>query len=79
VNVVRGAAILVAAALSLGSIRAVAPQFDPAKAVWRLQVTNHFEIYYPQTVDVGSIAREAERAYADMSRARSSRCSARCR
>jgi hypothetical protein len=70
VNVFRGAAILVAVAISRGATGAVTPQFDPAKAAWRVRATNHFEIYYPQTLDVGSIPREAERAYADMSRER---------
>ena len=69
-NVVRGAAMLLAVAISLGSTSAVAPQFNPAKAAWRLRTTSHFEIYYPRTLDVGSIPREAERAYADMSRER---------
>ena len=69
-NAFRGVAILVAVALSLGSARPVTPQFDPAKAAWRLRTTTHFDIYYPGTVDVGSIPREAERAYADVSRER---------
>jgi len=68
VQAVRGAAILVALAISQGSGSPVTPQFDPAKAAWRLRATNHFDIYYPKTLDVGSIPREAERAYADLSR-----------
>lgn len=67
---VRGAAILVVVVLSLGSTSRVPPQFDPAKATWRLRTSDHFDIYYPQTLDMGSIPREAERAYADMSRER---------
>jgi len=70
VNARRGAAVMVSVAISLGSTRAVTPQFDPAKAAWRVRATNHFDIYYPQTLDMGSIPREAERAYADVSRAR---------
>ncbi len=66
----RGAAILLTVAISLGSTRPVSPQFDPVKAAWRLQTTSHFDIYYPQTLDVGSIPREAERAYASVSRER---------
>ena len=69
-HAVRGAAILVAAAISLGSTSPVPPQFDPAKAAWRVRATTHFDIYYPHTLDVGSIPREAERAYADVSRER---------
>ena len=65
---VRGAAILAAVALSLGSITPVPPQFDPAQATWRLRTTTHFDIYYPHTLDVGSIPRDSERAYADVSR-----------
>lgn len=67
-NAFRGAAILVAVAISLGSTSPVTPQFDPARTAWRHRATNHFDIYYPQTLDVGSIPREAERAYADVSR-----------
>jgi hypothetical protein len=67
----RRGAILVAVAVSLaGSTRSVTPQFDPAKAAWRLRTTNHFDIYYPRTLDMGSIPGEAERAYSDMSRER---------
>jgi hypothetical protein len=77
VDVVRGAAILVAVAISLGSTGTVTPQFDPAKSAWRLRATNHFEIYYPRTLDPGSIPREAERAYADMSRERHQQVSGR--
>jgi hypothetical protein len=62
--------ILVVLAVFLGSTSPVTPQFDPAKAAWRVRTTNHFDIYYPRTLDVGSIPREAERAYADMSRER---------
>lgn len=69
-NTFRGAAILVAVVISLESTPPVTPQFDPAKAVWRVRATSHFDIYYAQTLDVGSIAREAERAYADVSRER---------
>ena len=69
-NVSRGTAILVAVAISVGSASPVTPQFDPAKATWRVRATNHFEIYYPQTLDMGSIPREAERVYSDMSRER---------
>lgn len=66
----RGAAILMAVAFSLGSTSPVFPQFDPAKATWRLRTTNHFAIYYRRSLDPGSIPQEAERAYAEMSRAR---------
>jgi len=57
-------------AVSLGATSPVTPQFDPAKTVWRMRATDHFEIYYPQALDVGSIPREAEHAYAEMSRER---------
>jgi hypothetical protein len=70
VHVLRGGPILVAVAVSLGSINPVTPQFDPTKAEWRVRTTDHFDIYHPRTLDVGSIPREAERAYADMSRER---------
>ena len=69
-SAIRGAAILVAVAISQGSMSPVTPQFDPAKAAWRLRPTDHFDIYYPNTLDVGSIPREAERAYAGVSRER---------
>lgn len=69
-NAFRGTVILVAVATSLGSTLPASPQFDPAKAVWRLRATDHFAIYYPKTLDVGSIPREAERAYAGVSRER---------
>lgn len=67
-NAFRGAAILVAVAISLGSTSPVTPQFDPATASWRVRPTNHFDIYYTQTRDLDPVAREAERAYADVSR-----------
>lgn len=76
-NAVCGAAIVVAVAMSQGSTSPVTPQFDPAKAAWRLRATNHFDIYYPNTLDVGSIPREAERAYADVSRKRHDQVSGR--
>ena len=69
-NAFSGAAILVAVAISLASTSPVNAQFDPAKAAWRLRATDHFDIYYPRTLDVGSIPREAERAHADVSRER---------
>ena len=43
-------------------------QFDPATAIWRVRATTHFDIYYGQARDLDSIAREAERAYARVSR-----------
>ena len=52
----------------LGSTSLVPVQFDPATAIWRVRATNHFDIYYAQARDLDSVAREAERAYARVSR-----------
>jgi hypothetical protein len=52
----------------LGSTSLIPVQFDPTTAMWRVRATVHFDIYYPQARDVDSIAREAERAYARVSR-----------
>ena len=43
-------------------------QFNPAAAIWRVRPTNHFDIYYAQARDLDSVAREAERSYARVSR-----------
>jgi hypothetical protein len=51
------------AAPSLGPL-----QFDPTRATWRVRATDHFEIYYTQARDLDAIAREAEHAYARVSR-----------
>lgn len=64
----RSAGILALVAMTLGSIRLIPVQFDPATATWRVRATNHFEIYYTQGRDLESIAREAEHAYARVSR-----------
>ena len=71
----RSCALLVLLATTASLLQAVAPtrffpQFDAAKATWRLRTTNHFAIYYPRSLDLGSIPHEAERAYAEMSRER---------
>ena len=52
----------------LGSTSLVPVQFAPASAIWRVRATNHFDIYYAQARDLDSVAREAERAYARVSR-----------
>ena len=52
----------------LGSTSLIPVQFDPATAIWRVRATTHFDIYYAQARDLDSIAREAERAYARVSR-----------
>src|SRR5205085_1611352 len=70
VNASRLSAILVVIAILLGSLTPVDAQFDPAKATWRLRTTKHFAIYYPSSLDPGSIPHEAERAYTEMSRER---------
>jgi hypothetical protein len=43
-------------------------QFSPTTATWRVRATNHFDIFYSQARDLDSIAQEAERAYARVSR-----------
>jgi len=62
------AGLLTLAAAVLGSPGKIPVQFDPTAAVWRVRTTDHFDIYYAQRVDLDSIAREAERAYARLSR-----------
>ena len=64
----RGAGILALVAMMLPSTSLVPVQFDPATAIWRVRATNHFDIYYAQARDLDSITREAERAYARVSR-----------
>jgi hypothetical protein len=64
----RGSGILAFVAMMLVSPGLIPVQFDPATAIWRLRATNHFDIYYAQARDLDSIAREAERAYARVSR-----------
>jgi hypothetical protein len=64
----RGAGILALVATLLGSTSLPPVQFDPATAAWRVRATNHFDIYYAQARDLDSVAREAERAYARVSR-----------
>jgi hypothetical protein len=51
-------------------INPVSTQFDPVAAKWRVRTTDHFQIYYAQSLDLDSIAREAERAYSRVSRDR---------
>lgn len=63
-----GAGILALVATMLGSTSLVPVQFDPATTIWRVRATNHFDIYYAQTRELDSVAREAERAYARVSR-----------
>jgi hypothetical protein len=63
-----GAGILALVATMLGSTSLNPVQFDPATAIWRVRATNHFEIYYAQARDLDSVAREAEHAYARVSR-----------
>jgi hypothetical protein len=60
--------ILALVATMLGSTSLIPVQFDPAAATWRVHATNHFDIYYAQARDLDSVAREAERAYARVSR-----------
>ena len=62
------AGLLTLAISVLGSSNPVAVQFDPRAAVWHVRTTTHFDIYYAQPVDLDSVAREAERAYARVSR-----------
>ena len=64
----RGAGILALVATMLGSTSLIPVQFDPANTTWRVRATNHFDIYYAQARDLDSVAREAERAYARVSR-----------
>jgi hypothetical protein len=66
VNPVRG--ILALVTMILGSTGFIPSQFDPTKATWRIRSTSHFDIYYTQAGDLDAIAREAERAYARVSR-----------
>jgi hypothetical protein len=42
-------------------------RFDPAASVWRTRPTDHFVIYHTQQADLDDIAREAERAYSQVS------------
>ena len=64
----RGAGILALVAMMLGPTSLIPVQFYPATAMWRVRATNHFDIYYAHARDLDSIAREAERAYARVSR-----------
>ena len=64
----RGAGILALVAMTLRAMSPIPVQFDPTTATWRVRTTNHFDIYYAQARDLDSIAREAERAYARVSR-----------
>jgi hypothetical protein len=64
----RGAGILALVATMLRSTSLIPAQFDPATAIWRVRATNHFDIYYTQARDLDAVAREAERAYARVSR-----------
>ena len=63
-----GAGILALVATVLGSTSLIPVQFAPATAIWRVRATHHFDIYYAQARDLDSVAREAERAYARVSR-----------
>jgi hypothetical protein len=63
-----GAGILALVATMLGSTSLNPVQFDPTTAIWRVRATDHFDIYYAQARDLDSVAREAERAYARVSR-----------
>jgi len=68
VDPLRGAGILALVATMLQSTSLIPAQFDPATAMWRVRSTNHFDIYYAHARDLDSVAREAERAYARVSR-----------
>jgi hypothetical protein len=52
----------------LQSTSLIPAQFDPTTAIWRVRATSHFDIYYANARDLDSVAREAERAYARVSR-----------
>jgi hypothetical protein len=54
--------------MTLRATSLVPVQFDPRTATWRVRSTNHFDIYYTQARDLDAIAREAEHAYARVSR-----------
>jgi hypothetical protein len=64
----QGAGILALVATMLQATSLLPVQFDPATAIWRVRPTNHFDIYYAQARDLDSVAREAERSYARVSR-----------
>jgi hypothetical protein len=64
----RCAAVLGLGVVLFGPTRLVAVQFSPTTAEWHVRSTHHFEIYYTQTTDLNSIAREAEQAYKRVSR-----------
>jgi hypothetical protein len=59
----RCAAVLGLGLVLFGPTRLVAVQFSPTTAEWHVRSTDHFEIYYTQTTDLNSVAREAEQAY----------------
>jgi hypothetical protein len=64
----RGAGILALVAMTLRAMSLIPVQFDPTTPTWRVRATNHFDIYYTQARDLDAIAREAEHAYARVSR-----------
>ena len=64
----RGAGILALVTVILGSTSLIPAQFDATTATWRVRATTHFDIYYTQARDLDAIAREAEHAYARVSR-----------
>jgi hypothetical protein len=64
-NPFRSASILTLLPLLLASNLV---QFSPTTTTWRVRATNHFDIFYAQAHDLDSIAQEAERAYARISR-----------
>jgi len=73
----RGSGILALVAIMLVSPSPIPVQFDPTSAIWRVRATDHFDIYYAQARDLDSIAREAERSYAQVSRDRRQQVSGR--
>ena len=73
----RGAGILALVATMLQSTSLIPRQFEPGTATWRVRPTGHFDIYYTQARDLDLVAREAERAYASISRDRRQQVSGR--
>ena len=64
----RGAAILALVTMIVGATSRIPAQVDATTATWRVRATTHFDIYYTQARDLDAIAREAEHAYARVSR-----------
>jgi hypothetical protein len=68
---VKGSIVLripVLAAALIGTAGVGTGQFNPTSVTWRVRATRHFDIYYAQSRDLDAVAREAERAYARVSR-----------